>query len=188
MVEESSSLNLIATALDFAAKKHRDQRRKDHAASPYINHPILLFKILAVEAKVTDEIVLASALLHDTVEDTDTTFEEIERHFGSVIASIVKEVTDDMSLPRLKRKEQQVQHAPNLSQEAALVKYADKIANLRDLMCAPPLHWSLERKIQYCDWSVQVIQNISPSHPQLSALFEATVKDFKQKYPPSTRE
>lgn len=181
-------MDLIATALDFSAKKHRDQRRKDHAASPYINHPILLFKILAAEAKITDEVVLISALLHDTVEDTDTTFEEIERHFGSAIASVVKEVTDDMSLPRLKRKEQQVQHAPHLSKEAALVKFADKIANLRDLICAPPLHWSLERKTQYCEWAIQVIQNISHPHPQLLALFEATVKEFKQKHPPAISE
>jgi len=174
-----NNLTLVVSALDFAAKKHRDQRRKDHAASPYINHPITLVKILVAEAQITDTAVIASAILHDTVEDTDTTFEEIEEHFGTQIASIVREVTDDTRLPRAERKAQQIKHAPFLSREAALVKFADKIANLRDLLCAPPIHWSLDRKWDYCEWAETVVGNISEPNTTLKSLFQETVRQFK---------
>src|ERR1039458_5811510 len=69
-------------ALAFAAEKHRHQRRKDAAASPYINHPIAVATALAVEGGVTDDVILLAACLHDTVEDTETTFEELEETFG----------------------------------------------------------------------------------------------------------
>jgi len=177
---EREALNLIVFALDFAAQKHRNQRRKDLEASPYINHPISLLKVLVTEANITNEVVLVSALLHDTVEDTNTTFEEIEKNFGVDIAEIVKEVTDDTSLTREERKSQQIQHAPLLSKEAALVKFADKISNLRDLIYLPPKHWSPERKKDYCEWAIKVIQNIPNPNPTLLSLFEETVRAFKQ--------
>lgn len=176
----TEALNLIVLALDFAAKKHRDQRRKDHAASPYINHPIALVKVLVTEAQITNEVVLVSALLHDTVEDTDTTFDEIEHHFGPAIASIVREVTDDTSLPRLERKAQQILHASHLSKEATLVKLADKISNLRDLIAALPLHWSLKRKRDYCEWAKKVVSHIQNPHPTLLALFEQTAQELSE--------
>lgn len=171
-----TSLNLIIKAMDFAARKHRDQRRKDHAASPYINHPIALAQILVNEAGINDENVIAAAILHDTIEDTDTTPEEIEIHFGAKIRSIVEEVTDNMALPRLERKSLQIEHASRLSPEAALVKIADKIANLRDVQQAPPLNWSPDRKNDYRLWAQKVIANINDPHPALLAIFEETVK------------
>ena len=127
-----SELTLVLKALEFAAHKHRDQRRKDPAASPYINHPIALANVLVNEGGVTDVEVLAAALLHDTVEDTATTPEELEEQFGARIARIVAEVTDDKALPKAERKRLQVVHAAELSREAKLVKLADKICNLRD--------------------------------------------------------
>ncbi len=171
-----NSLSLIVKAFDFAAKKHRDQRRKDHAASPYINHPISLVSILVNEAGISDENVIAAAVLHDTIEDTDTTPEEIERHFGPKIRSIVEEVTDNRSLPRAERKALQIQHAPHLSKEAAMVKLADKIANLRDLHCSPPLNWTCERKKDYCEWAKKVVANIRDPHPELMAIFLTTAQ------------
>lgn len=89
-----SGLGLVITAAEFAAWKHRDQRRKDADASPYINHPIGLAQILWEEGGVTDPIVLAAALLHDTIEDTETTPEELRGRFGAMVAEIVAEVTD----------------------------------------------------------------------------------------------
>lgn len=169
-----NSLNLIVRALDFAAKKHRDQRRKDHAASPYINHPITLVTILVNEAHITDENVIVAAILHDTIEDTDTTPEEIENNFGKHIRSIVEEVTDDRRLPRNERKELQIQHAPHLSKEAAMVKLADKIANLRDLKSSPPLNWSNDRKKDYLIWAQKVIAGIKNPNLNLLKLFEDT--------------
>jgi GTP diphosphokinase / guanosine-3',5'-bis(diphosphate) 3'-diphosphatase len=101
---------LILRAASFAAYKHRNQRRKDVDASPYINHPLELARVLAEEGGVTDAATLCAALLHDTVEDTDTTPDELERVFGTEIAGIVSEVTDDTSLRKVERKRLQVEH------------------------------------------------------------------------------
>ena len=122
-----NDINLIMHALSFAAHKHRDQRRKDVDASPYINHPISLADILTNEGGISDVDVICAALLHDTIEDTDTTTEELEAAFGTVITLIVVEVSDDTSLPRLERKRLQIEHAAHASDKAKLVKLADKI-------------------------------------------------------------
>jgi GTP diphosphokinase / guanosine-3',5'-bis(diphosphate) 3'-diphosphatase len=168
-----SDLKLIMKALTFAAHKHRDQRRKDVDASPYINHPISLANILTNEGGVNDVEVICAALLHDTIEDTDTTAEELELAFGSVIKLIVVEVSDDTSLPRLERKRLQIEHAAHASDKAKLVKLADKISNLRDVAVNPPETWPLERRQEYFDWAKQVIDQLRGVHPQLEALFDA---------------
>src|SRR5207237_8837529 len=136
-------------ALAFAAHKHRDQRRKDAEASPYINHPIALADVLVNEGGVTDVEVLCAALLHDTVEDTATTHEELVNAFGSRVARIVAEVTDDKTLPKAERKRLQIEHAASVSSEAKLVKLADKLCNLRDVADRPPAKWDLERRREY---------------------------------------
>jgi len=164
---------LLIRAAAFAAHKHRNQRRKDADASPYINHPIALANVLANEADVLDATVLAAALLHDTIEDTDTTHEEIEAAFGPAIASVVAEVTDDTSLPKAQRKQQQIEHAAHISASARLVKLADKICNLRDIATAPPAGWSLDRKREYFDWARQVVDQMRGTHAALEALFDA---------------
>src|SRR3954463_12188274 len=133
-----SGLALLLKALAFAAHKHRDQRRKDAQASPYINHPIALADVLVNEAAVTDVEVLCAALLHDTIEDTETTPEELEREFGREIAEIVIELTDNKMLKKRTRKRMQIAHAASASREAKLVKLADKICNLRDVTARPP--------------------------------------------------
>src|SRR5688500_14203977 len=133
---------LIMDAASFAADRHRGQRRKDAEASPYINHPLALARILANEGGVTDTAVLVAALLHDTVEDTETTIEEIEARFGPEVAGIVAEVTDDKSLAPAERKRLQVVKAASKSDGAKLVKLADKTCNLRDLGATPPVEWS----------------------------------------------
>jgi GTP diphosphokinase / guanosine-3',5'-bis(diphosphate) 3'-diphosphatase len=155
-----SELALLLEALAFAARKHRDQRRKDPEASPYINHPIALADVLVNEGGVTDVEVLCAALLHDTVEDTDTSLRELEETFNPRIARIVAEVTDDAALPKAERKRLQVEHAARLSPEAKLVKLADKICNLRDVALRPPASWSLERRREYFEWAKQVIDGL----------------------------
>ena len=147
----------LIDAIAFAADKHRMQRRKDVRASPYINHPIALAHVLSHEAGVKDEKVLVAAILHDTIEDTETTESELRERFGSRIAAIVAEVTDDKSLPKQKRKELQVAHAPHLSRRAKLVKLADKICNLRDIAASPPADWTLGRRREYFDWAHRVV-------------------------------
>ena len=166
-------LALLLKALAFAAHKHRDQRRKDADASPYINHPIALADVLVNEGGVTDVDVLCAALLHDTVEDTATTQQELTDTFGSRIARIVAEVTDDKNLPKAERKRLQVEHAAHLSPEAKLVKLADKLCNLRDVAERPPAKWDLARRREYFDWAKQVIDGLRGAHPRLEAAFDA---------------
>src|SRR3989440_5822275 len=166
-------LALLLKALAFAAHKPRDQRRKDAEASPYINHPIALANVLVNEGGVTDIEVLCAALLHDTVEDTATTHEELVDAFGSRIARIVAEVTDDQRLPKAERKRLQIEHAPTISKEAKLVKLADKLCNLRDVAERPPAKWDLARRREYFDWARQVVDGLRGVHPRLEAAFDA---------------
>jgi guanosine-3',5'-bis(diphosphate) 3'-pyrophosphohydrolase len=165
-------LALLLKALAFAAHKHRDQRRKDAQASPYINHPIALADVLVNEGGVTDVEVLCAALLHDTVEDTATTHEELVDAFGSRIARIVAEVTDDKSLSKAERKRLQVEHAVRLSPEAKRVKLADKICNLRDVASHPPAHWDLPRRREYFDWAKSVVDRLRGVDPRLEEAFD----------------
>ncbi|HEY8251224.1 MAG TPA: HD domain-containing protein [Burkholderiales bacterium] len=163
---------LLLKALAFAAHKHRDQRRKDHEASPYINHPIALADVLVNEGGVSDVEVLCAALLHDTVEDTATTPEELVDTFGARVARIVAEVTDDKALNKADRKRLQVENAARLSPEAKLVKLADKICNLRDVAERPPAGWDLARRREYFDWAKRVVDGLRGSHPRLEAAFD----------------
>jgi GTP diphosphokinase / guanosine-3',5'-bis(diphosphate) 3'-diphosphatase len=165
----------FVSAVAFAAEKHRHQRRKDAEASPYINHPIALADVLANEGGVTDTVVLCAAVLHDTIEDTDTTADELQQQFGAAVAAVVLEVTDDKRLDKAVRKQLQIDHAPHASREAKLVKLADKICNLRDLLAAPPADWPLARTQAYFDWAVQVVDGLRGVHPGLEAVFDALV-------------
>ena len=165
-------MELVLQAAAFAAEKHRLLRRKDAEASPYINHPIQVAYIL-VRADVEDPVVLASALLHDTIEDTETTHDELEIVFGHEIANIVVECSDNKSLTKLERKQAQIDHAAHLSKRAKLVKIADKISNVSDIDGAPPAGWSLERKREYYDWAKRVVDQMRGVHPKLEARFDA---------------
>jgi guanosine-3',5'-bis(diphosphate) 3'-pyrophosphohydrolase len=173
VAQHEPDLGVVIRALAFAADKHRHQRRKDREASPYINHPIDLADILVNEARILDPVAIVAAVLHDTVEDTDTTLDELAAAFGPEVSAIVAEVTDDKALPKEERKRLQEVHAPSASFRAQQVKLADKISNLRDLARRPPANWDLERKRAYFDWSKRVIDGIRGRHPELEALFDA---------------
>lgn len=154
---EPELLSIVIKCVNFAAIKHKDQRRKDEKETPYINHPIGVANILIQEGKVHDPVVIIAALLHDTVEDTETTFEEIENEFGTEVCNIVKELTDDKSLPKMERKRLQVANAPQKSHKAKLITLADKLYNLRDLQSSVPVGWSQDRVKEYFKWSKAVI-------------------------------
>jgi guanosine-3',5'-bis(diphosphate) 3'-pyrophosphohydrolase len=165
-------LAALVQAVAFAADKHRNQRRKDAEASPYINHPIALANVLANEGGVQDVTVLCAAVLHDTIEDTETTADELRALFGEQVASVVLEVTDDKSLEKSVRKQRRIAHAPHISPQAQLVKLADKISNLRDILASPPADWSPERKQAYVDWAANVVAGLRGVHPGLESVFD----------------
>lgn len=171
----------LLQCIDFAAKKHANQRRKDAAGTPYINHPIGVANILISEGNIDDEEVLLAAILHDTVEDTDTTFEEIEKHFGANVKKIVSEVTDDKTLPKLERKRLQIANAGKCSNKAKLVKLADKLYNLRDLRSNPPRDWSEERCKEYFIWAEMVVDNIRGTNAALEEQLDIIFAEQKQK-------
>lgn len=174
MTMEHDDLELVLKAVEFAARKHKDQRRKDVEASPYVNHPIAVANILCSEGQIGDVSVICGALLHDTLEDTATTPEELASEFGTAIRRIVEEVSDDKGLPKEERKRLQIAHAARISDQAKLVKLGDKIANLRDVTARPPDGWSLQRKQAYFDWARAVVDNLRGVHPGLEAVFDAT--------------
>lgn len=166
------STRLIVDALAFAAYKHRLQRRKDPEASPYINHPIALAHVLSNEAGMTNAKLLAAAILHDTIEDTETTYEELRDRFGKTIAGVVREVSDDKALPKVERKRLQIEHAKQLSRRARLVKLADKICNVRDVAANAPRDWPLARRREYFDWAKAVVDRIRGTNKKLERAFD----------------
>jgi (p)ppGpp synthase/HD superfamily hydrolase len=169
---ETNDIALIMDAASFAAERHRLQRRKDVEASPYINHPLALASLLSGEGGVTDPTVIVAALLHDTVEDTETSLHEIEERFGAEVAAIVAEVTDDKSLPKPERKRLQVVKAASKSDGAKLVKLADKVCNLRDIVSSPPAAWSGERRAEYFRWAREVVSGLRGINGALEAAFD----------------
>ncbi len=167
----SSGAAELLDAVMFAADRHRNQRRKDAEASPYINHPIALAHLLATIGGVTDVDVLRAAILHDTIEDTETTEAELRSRFGDVVAAMVMEVTDDKTLSKQRRKELQIEQAPDISNGAALVKLADKTCNLRDVANAPPVGWTLARRQEYFEWAKRVVDRLPPVNDALLRAF-----------------
>ena len=166
-------MELFLDVLAFSAYKHRTQRRKDRHASAYINHPIALARVLHNEGRISDAATLCAAMLHDTVEDTETTRAELARVFGKEIAGVVMEVTDNKRLRKHTRKRLQIEHAPHLSRRAKLVKLADKICNLRDLGERPPVGWNKKRRQEYFDWARSVIDGVRGTNRRLEAAFDA---------------
>ncbi|XP_062564199.1 guanosine-3',5'-bis(diphosphate) 3'-pyrophosphohydrolase MESH1 isoform X2 [Armigeres subalbatus] len=172
----SSVLATYTKCINFAAVKHRNQRRLDSDKTPYINHPIGVAHILTAEGGVTDFEVIQAAILHDTVEDTDTTFEELEHEFGYSVRLLVEEVTDDKSLPKAERKQLQIDHAAGTSPQAKLVKLADKIYNLRDLQRCRPEGWTEQRCRDYFAWAKKVCEGLRGTNRALEGILDDIFK------------
>ena len=178
LTDQGTALAILRAAA-FAAIRHRDQRRKDLDASPYINHPITVAALLA-EVGVTDLVALQAAILHDVIEDTATRSDEIEEQFGSDVCAVVLEMTDDKSLPKDERKRLQVENSAELSDPAKLVKLGDKIANVRDLTYSPPVDWDAERRREYLRWTEQVVAGCRGVHQGLEDLYDHALEEARR--------
>jgi guanosine-3',5'-bis(diphosphate) 3'-pyrophosphohydrolase len=177
-------LNLgdLTDAISFAAQKHQGQTRKDAQGSPYITHPIAVATAIAEIGKVADRNILIAAILHDTLEDTQTRPHEIRSAFGEEILSFVQEVSDDKSKPKMERKRLQVVHAPGLSHPARIIKIADKLVNCRDILNTPPKEWTLERKRGYIQWAEDVVCQIRGTNPGLETAYEKMLMEAEEKF------
>ena len=170
----------LLRALDFAARKHTKQRRKGNREIPYINHPVEVATLVATVAGCEDIAVLQAAVLHDTIEDTDATPEEIEREFGKRVCDLVLEMTDDMSLPSPERKQKQIERASSLSNHAKLIKIADKIANVGDIARHPPPDWTDDRRRKYFAWTKEVVDRIRGANAALEACYDETLRQAQE--------
>lgn len=171
----------ILQAARFAAVKHTSQKRKGNDAAPYINHPLEVAHLLAKVGNIEDTEILIAAILHDTVEDTETTEAEITELFGERVAKMVLEVTDDKSLPKAVRKQKQIEHAPHLSDGAKQIKLGDKISNIRDVMENPPDGWPDERRREYVEWGEKVVSGLRGANRELENHFDELVAEVRRK-------
>lgn len=174
-------LVMVLRAVEFAAHKHQAQRRKGATRRPYVGHCVEVARMIAEIAKSDDSTILAAAILHDTLEDTETTRAEIVEIFGERVADFVAQVTDDKSLPKKERKKLQVQHAGHLSPGAKLIKLADKISNVREIGDDPPEDWSRKRREKYFKWAEEVVEALGSVNADLEKLFGDTVERARAK-------
>ena len=171
---EATDVAMLLRALDFAAEKHRHQKRLGEDATPYVNHLIRVTRLLA-EHGVRDSVIICAAVLHDTLEDTRTTAAELDERFGEEVRRLVEEVTDDKSLPKQERKRLQIELACDLSPGARVIKIADKIANVMDVTYAPPAGWSLERRVEYVEWAAAVVEQCRGTNETLEREWDAVM-------------
>ena len=172
-------MNLVLKATQFAALKHCDQRRKD-GKTPYIIHPISVAMILSEIGSIEDLEILSAALLHDTLEDTDTSAHELDKIFGSRVRIIVEELTDNDMLTFSQRKQMQIDNAPYLSKDATLVRIADKISNVSDVIENPPPEWNQKRCNKYVDWAEAVMNNCQKVNQDLENHFFELLTEYKK--------
>jgi guanosine-3',5'-bis(diphosphate) 3'-pyrophosphohydrolase len=170
-LDNNSNIDKILNAVAFAAEKHKSQRRKGTVAAPYINHPIAVAKLVTGVGKEYDISVIQGAILHDTIEDTETTAEELLGLFGKEVTDYVVEMTDDKSIPKSERKRLQVVNAPHKSHGAKLIKICDKISNITDVTNDPPTHWNLQRRNEYLEWAKHVVDALGKVNKDLESLF-----------------
>jgi (p)ppGpp synthase/HD superfamily hydrolase len=168
-----NEVEALARAYNFAATRHSGQFRKGEAGEPYVNHLAEVAQLVAQATAGGDVDLVIAAVLHDTVEDTRTTFDEIEAAFGPRVASLVGEVTDDKSLEKAERKRLQIEHAGHASTGAKIIKIADKTSNLRALASSPPVGWAAQRRAEYLDWAVQVVDRCRGVNAWLEGEFDA---------------
>lgn len=164
-------MQLLISAIHYASKAHAGQLRKDRI-TPYINHPLEVMQLLSVHGKVQAVEYLCAAVLHDTIEDTSVTAADISRLFNASIAAMVEEVTDDKLLSKAERKLLQVERVHLLSEGAQLIRLADKISNVKDMIYAPPANWSLGERQGYIEWTRRVVGPIRGINPALETMYD----------------
>lgn len=167
----------VCQALDYAAQKHAAQRRKGVAQEPYINHLAEVALLLAEATGGKDANLVVAGLLHDCIEDQGVKYEELAARFGADVADLVRDVTDDKSLPKAERKRLQVVETPHKPDRAKMLKLADKTANLRSMKSSPPKDWDEQRRRDYFAWALAVAEGCGEVSAFLRAKFDEAYRD-----------
>jgi guanosine-3',5'-bis(diphosphate) 3'-pyrophosphohydrolase len=166
---------LVSQAADLAARRHAGMQRKGRGNEPYINHLAEVANLLAAATEGADAELVAAGWLHDTIEDTATTREELAEAFGERVAALVVEVTDDMNLPKPERRQRQVVDAPKKSPGAKLIKIADKISNIRARILPRSNNAERDDLADYAAWAEQVVRGCRGGNAMLDRIFEETI-------------
>lgn len=172
----------LAQAADYAARQHVNQRRKGERAAPYVNHLTEVAALLAEATDGNDLVLVMGGLLHDAIEDTGVTFDDLRERFGAEVAALVAEVSDDKGLPKQERKRLQVETTAGKSRRARLLKIADKTSNLRGLVISPPAGWTRERLADYVEWAEAVVRSCRGLNASLEAGFDRAYADAKARF------
>ena len=180
MTEEVLTQERLLDIAIFATLKHQGQKRKGSDESPYIIHPLKVAKIIMEIGGIYDKNIITAALLHDTIEDTKTTQEELVNLFGEQVTDIVLEVSDDKTLKKMERKRLQILHAPYLSYEAKVIKLADKLDNCRDILSSPPADWLPRRQQEYIQWSYDGVAIMCGTNSNIESAFDAFIRDAEE--------
>ncbi|MCB1383103.1 MAG: HD domain-containing protein [Notoacmeibacter sp.] len=164
------SLDLVSRAANFALMAHADGRRKD-SGEPYANH---LAEVAAhcAAARPEDGELVAAAWLHDVVEETAFTHDDIVALFGAPVASLVADVTDPDGLKGKARRERQVTHTLNCGPRVKLLKLADKVSNVEELIGLPANRFDLAGNERYLKWARRVVAVCRGVAPDLEARFD----------------
>ena len=164
---DGGKVDKLLQTLYFAAKAHKSQKRKGDGGVPYINHLIEVATLLSLEAGVTDIEVLQAAVLHDVLEDTPVTLDELNDVFGERVAGLIEAVTDDKSLSLEQRRQKQVDMISCASPEVKLIKLADHCSNI---VCIPDT-WVANRVEQYKMWSFEVASKCFSISDRLAKIY-----------------
>jgi (p)ppGpp synthase/HD superfamily hydrolase len=174
--EMLTGICLVTEAAEFAARRHTGMVRKGRGNEPYVNHLAEVAHLLAVATDGADAELVAAGWLHDTIEDTETTREELAEEFGVRVADIVAEVTDDMSFTKDQRRQRQIEDAPHKSPDAKLVKIADKISNVSARLLPHPSEADREELANYVAWAEKVVAGCRGVNAMLDRTFDTTAE------------
>ena len=165
-------------AYRFAAQAHQGQKIPG-SEIPYIMHlsfvSMEVIAALSVEKEFNGDLAIQCAILHDTIEDTDTTFDDIKTEFGESVANGVLAMTKDESLEKELQITDSLRRIKQQPQEIWIVKLADKISNLQ----APPHYWTQEKRIRYREAGIEIYQALKDASPLLASRLADKIEAYK---------
>jgi len=168
------SVDIVVKAKKFACEKHKNQKRKD-GITPFTEHLEGVVNRLK-NLGISNQDILCTAWLHDTIEDTDATFDEINEIFGNSISVLVLSLTKDSELSKKQREAQYIQQLKDSTLQAKIIKFCDISANLKDIANAPISKTQKNKQTKKLFHYLRVIKNgvseIKAEYPKIQELVD----------------